>query len=291
MRTTVSTVWRLVLAAALVALALPAFAADLVIENGSDLWRTPGDGTTYAKFDTDPIPRDFFCSGSRPFSGRIDMQGVPIATRPRGVLGNTDTIVHRLDDAVFNADGIATTRLQMRAMQFEGVELFRNECGKFKVGLVLDGPQPITEMKLRRTGADHGVFVAQISVNVKITFTPVGREGPALEVIREVRFPPARNVWASRPGPDTATREGYVLVDTDANGRADTYVPGTSTNFSAGWRTDGTAAVPKLDLAIQDGSRLIGDTENQSLFLAECHPDECGVHCPLPAGGSVIYVY
>lgn len=288
MRTTVSTVWRLALAAALVALALPAFAADLVIENGSDLWRTPGDGTTYAKFDTDPIPRDFFCGGSRPFTGEIIFQGVPIATKPRGVLGNTDTIVHRLDDAVFNEAGVATTRLQMRAMQFEGTQLFRNECGKFKVGLVLDGEQPITEMTVRRTGPDHGTFEARIWVNVKMTFTPVGRKGPVLELTREVRFPPARNVWASRPGPGISTHEGYVQVDTDANGRADTYVAGTSSNFAAGWRPDGSAAIPRTQLQIQQ-ARL--DQEMQ--LEVSCHEDPCGLHCPAPGGGggSVIIMY
>lgn len=281
MSKTLSTVWRLALAAALVALAVPAFAADLVVENGSDLWRTPGDGTTYAKFDTDPIPRDFFCSGSQPFSGRIIFQGVPIATRPRGVLGNTDTIVHRLDDAVFNSEGVATTRLQMRAMQFEGTKLFRNPCGKFKVGLVLDGAQPITEMELRRLGPDHGIFIAQISANVKITFTPVDRKGATLELTREVRFPPARNVWASRPGPGTSTHEGYVLVDTDANGRADTYVAGTSTNFAAGWQPDGSAAIPRTQLANQQ-ARI-------EVIYVDCHEDPCGIHCPTAGGGSIIY--
>lgn len=269
----------LVLALALTAMASPAFAID-VIQNGSDLWQTPGNGTTYAKFDTEPIPAGFFCSGSAPFTGRVIFQGVPIATSPSGAFGPTDTIVHRLDDAVFNKEGVATTRIQMRAMQFKGVEPLRTKCGKFNVGLVLDGNlQPITKMDIYRLGDDHGYFVAEISVNVKITFTPVSGKGPTLEVTREVRFPPARNVWASRPGKGVSASQGFVLADTDGNGRADAYVPGASNNFAAGWHKDGTLATP---LTPDQINALPAETQ----LYASCHPDECGIHCP---GGVILY--
>lgn len=274
----------LVLALSLTAMASPAFAIDM-IQNGSDLWSTPGNGTTYAKFDTEPIPAGFFCSGSAPFTGRVIFQGVPIATSPSEAFGNTDTIVHRLDDAIFNEKGVASTRIQMRAMQFQGVEALRTECGKFNVGLVLDGSlQPVTKMDIYRLGEDHGYFVAEISANVRITFTPVSGKGPTLEVAREVRFPPARNVWASRPGEGVVTRQGFVLADTDGNGRADAYVPGSSNNFAAGWHKDGTAAVP-LTKAEQD-SRAI-----QQEMIIDCHEDPCGLHCPRPGGGGIIYQY
>ena len=45
------------------------------------------------------------------FAGRIPFKGVPVATSVPGVLGATDTITQRLDDAVFNRRGVATTRL------------------------------------------------------------------------------------------------------------------------------------------------------------------------------------
>lgn len=284
MKTTLSPSRVLLLALALTVLASPVLAID-VIQNGSDLWYTPGDGTTYAKFDTEPLPQGFFCSGSAPFTGRVIFQGVPIATSPSGAFGNTDTIVHRLDDAVFNKDGVATTRIQMRAMQFKGVEPLRTKCGKFNVALVLDGSlQPVTNMTIHRLGEDHGYFVAEISANVKITFTPASGKGQTLEVLREVRFPPARNVWASRPGDGIITRQGFVLADTNADGRADAYVPGTSSNFAAGWHSDGAAAVP---LTPEQSAQLDSATES----YAQCHPDECGVHCPSPGGGSVIILY
>jgi hypothetical protein len=80
--------------------ALPCLAADRVIYNGIDLWRTMGNGSTFADFAKNPIPAGFFCARSEPFTGRIAFQGVPVATGTPGVLGKTDTLVQRLDDAV-----------------------------------------------------------------------------------------------------------------------------------------------------------------------------------------------
>lgn len=287
MSTTVSTVCRLALVVALVALALPAFAADLVIENGSDLWRTPGNGTSFVSFKADPIPRDFFCSGSRLFKGNVIVRGVPIVTRPEGALRKTDTIVHRLDDAVFNEAGVATTRVQLRALQFEGVDLLRNECGAFKVNVALSGVQPITEMQIVRQGPDHGYFETEISLNIKISFTPADRRGQVLEITREVNFPRARNLWAARPGPEGIQREGYVQVDTDGNGRVDTFVPGTSRNFAAGVRPDGTSILPELEVGQQlRGTGNLADSAGllQQAVVAcmdvTCHCGQDGTHCP-----------
>src|SRR4029079_13519646 len=117
---------------ALLALAaLPAAAADRVIYNGVDLWNTPGGGTTFANFARNPIPAGFFCEKSEPFSGRIVFRGVPVATGTPGALGKTDTIVQRLDDAVFNKNGVAGTRVQVRAMTFESVAPVATACGPF----------------------------------------------------------------------------------------------------------------------------------------------------------------
>src|SRR5829696_5118096 len=119
--------------ALLLVLALPAFAGDRVIQNGTDLWTTRGDGGTFINFKKSPIPAGFFCFKSEPFTGRIVFKGVPVATSEPGVLGNTDTIVQRLDDATFNKRGVAVTRIQMRVLHFEGIEPIQTKCGAFKV--------------------------------------------------------------------------------------------------------------------------------------------------------------
>src|SRR5215475_12058832 len=102
-------------------LAVPALSADRVVTNGIDLWKTPGDGTTFADFSKEAIPAGFFCNKSERFTGKIVFRGVPIATSQPGALGVTDTIVQRLDNAPFDKRGVATTRIQVRAMQFESV--------------------------------------------------------------------------------------------------------------------------------------------------------------------------
>jgi hypothetical protein len=215
--------------------AIPAFAADRVISNGIDLWYTRGDGSTFADFSENPIPAGFFCSKSEPFTGRIAFRGTPVATGAPGELGRTDTIVQRLDDAVFNKKGVAYTRLQVRSLNFETIAPVKTSCGLFKATVSLDGEQPITRMRIIRENKKGGRFEAPIAVNVKISFAPVGRIATEpLEIRKSLRFPPLPNQrWASRPAPGGLQVNGFVLVDTDGDHAPDTYLPGTS-NFAVG---------------------------------------------------------
>src|SRR6478736_3490696 len=83
-------------------LAAPAFAADRVVRSGIDLATTRADGNTQYDFKKTPIPAGFFCATSAPFDGILVLKGSPIATATPRALGNTDVIVQRLDDAVFD---------------------------------------------------------------------------------------------------------------------------------------------------------------------------------------------
>jgi len=213
-------------------------AAALEIEEGIDLWWTRGDGSTFASFAREPIPAGFFCAGSAPFTGQIEFRGVPVATDPPGLLGRADTVLHRLDDVVFDESGVAVTRLQMRAMQFEALRPLRTECGTFRVAVELDGEQPITEMRIIRETARGGRFLADIHVNIRISFTPEDHGGDTVSVSRQLRLNPAPNaVWSDRPDRGYLEVDGSVRIDTNADGLADTFVPGTSRAFFAGSRT------------------------------------------------------
>lgn len=241
-----------------VLLAVPALAADRVIYNGVDLWRTVGDGSTHADFAKNPIPAGFFCSKSEPFAGRIGFRGVPVATNTPGALDKTDTIVQRLDDAVFNKNGVAHTRLQVRSLNFESIEPIQTACGRFNAKISLDGEQPITPMRIVRENAGGGRFFAPISVNVKISFTPVGR--PAVEPLefrKSLRFPPLSNQrWESVSAQSGNKIQGFLLVDTDGDRVPDTYLPGTS-NFGVG----------QMRQSKDDCQRQV------------CHLDEACEHC------------
>ncbi|HEV8581823.1 MAG TPA: hypothetical protein VGX68_22365 [Thermoanaerobaculia bacterium] len=248
--------------AVLALLAAPAFAAERVITNGVDLWRTPGDGSTYADFSKQSLPAGFFCQSSEPFTGRVVLKGIPIAAGDGRNLGLTDTIIQRLDNATFNKRGVARTRIQMRAMQFESMAPIKTACGLFKLYVTLDGQQPITTMRIVRTSEKGGRFDAPIWVNVKLSFKPVGRVSTeVLELRKALRFPPAPNAQWSDSSPTPSPAEGFVKVDTDSDGVPDTYLPGTS-NFAAG-----RSAVPQKYYDSTSG----------------CHVEDEGTHCPIVA--------
>lgn len=245
-------------------LAVPAFASNRVITNGIDLWVTPGDGTTFADFSIETIPAGFFCAGSPAFTGRVPLKGVPIASG--GAVGEADTIIQRLDNATFNKKGVATTRIQMRAMQFESVGSVKTACGDFKLRVTLDGQQPVTNMRIVRDNEKGGRFFAPIWVNIKMTFEPIGRTTTeALEIRKALRFPPAPSAeWSINRAPIKPALTGFVKVDTDSDGVLDTFLPGVS-NFAAG-----------------------RSASARQKYYGGCHTADEGQHCPYSCEGCQI---
>ncbi|MCP4658542.1 MAG: hypothetical protein GY856_24275 [bacterium] len=223
----------LALVCTLTLLAIPAFAADPVIRSGVDVFET-GDATA-AYFALDPIPADFFCPGSRAFSGKVPMKGVPLATSPPEAFGKADTIFERLDDAVFDDNGVAHTRIQFKALALVSVRPIKNKCGSFNLSVTLDGEQPISsDMTIVRERDDGGFFVTSFDTEFRLTFTPV--EGWMKKRLELVRSETMRGVhsWASKPGDGSLPYKGSVLVDTDGDGEPETALPGRS-NFAPGW--------------------------------------------------------
>jgi hypothetical protein len=218
--------------AVLLLAALPAAAAEPVYR-GTDAWTTVPVGT-YADLRANPIPAGFFCAESPAFDGQIYLRGVHLVT-DKGTL-RKDTIVERLDDAVFNKRGVAFTRVRVRALQLTGVETFKNVCGEYKVFVTLDGSeQPISRMKIIRESNRGGRFMVPLSINTKIVFTRVDNEAEQLEFSDPVHFPPnPLNRWSYRRFAPTAKAVGPLMVDTDWDGSPDTFFSGSS-NFAPGW--------------------------------------------------------
>lgn len=217
----------LLLCVALLVVASPAL-ADRVAP-GVDLWNTPGNGRTFVDFSAEPIPAGFFCTGSAPFSGRIEFRGVPIKGAPGGV----DTVVERLDDATFNERGVAVTRTRVRAIQLEGLASIATSCGAYAVRVALaPGEQPLNRMRIKQDGEYGGTFTATLALTVRMTFTPVGRRAPERAFDHTVVFDqPARFPWSRVASGLTAVRE--LMIDTNADGRVDTRV--VRNDFLAGW--------------------------------------------------------
>lgn len=184
----------------------------------------------------DPIPAGFFCFKSAPFNKLVIFQGVPVATAEPGALGRTDTIIQRLDDAVFDKNGVANTRIQVRVLHFVSVEPIKTACGAYNVEVHLNGEQPIANMRIVRENDHGGRFFAAIAVNGKVVFKPVGGgSGELLEIVRNVRFPANQGItWSDRVAKQGVRWNGFVQVDTDNDRVPDTFLPGTSTGFAAG---------------------------------------------------------
>lgn len=217
----------LTLAAAALALAVPA-AADDVIYGGVDAWKTVA--ITHSTFADDPIPADFFCPGSAPFTGRVALRGVPIATEPEGALDGRDTLVGRLDDARFDAEGVARTRVALIALNLVSVEPVDTGCGLYEMRVVLDKEQPTTEMTIVRTNDLGGTFESPLALNTKVTFTPLAG-GESRVLSRSVDLGPgSQSVWIESPRPAVAQK---VTVDTDGDGVPDRELALRS-NFKAG---------------------------------------------------------
>jgi hypothetical protein len=165
-----------------------AFAGSARIASGYDYWQTLGSGATRYDFGQQPLPADFFCVGSEPFRATVNFEGVPLRTAPANILGTTDTIIERMDDAVFNKAGVATTRIRARAMDLVATKLFSNSCGAWKVSATLAGRQPVTRLTFHRAHKFGGVFDADLKLRVGVTFTNVAT-GDTRTVVRLIDMP------------------------------------------------------------------------------------------------------
>jgi len=218
--------------AVLVLAALPAVAAEPVIYAGIDPWVTVPEGTS-VDFRHQPLPKGFFCKSSPAFTGAIWFRGVPLASdNPQ--LARYDTIVERLDDAVFDRRGVARTRFQVKALQLEGISTFKNRCGEYYVQVTLDGVQPVTTMRIIRENDEGGRFVLPVRINTKVIFTRVDDLDEKLEFSYPVTFRPSPyHRWTYSDRLPDAKRLTRATVDTNWDTRPDTSVPGTS-NFAPG---------------------------------------------------------
>lgn len=236
-----------------------AFAAEPA-HKGVDMWMTVA-GFAKTSFAKEPIPAGFFCQDSQPFTGTVTFKGVPIATEPAKALGHIDTIVQRLDDAVFDEKGEASTRIQLLALSLESTEPIETSCGKYTVAAHLAGEQPTTTMRIFRTNALGGTYSAPLSLNVKLTFSPVaGNAGARRELTTRIDLGPGSNsVWAYVKAPQYKTG---VKVDTDGDGRPDLELPAAS-NFLPGV----TSAVLKSEVS-------------RPVFTMVTQPVQCTNTCP-----------
>jgi hypothetical protein len=213
-------------------LGLSPLAADPMIKRGIDVFTTRADGRTFYDFAQNPIPAGFFCRDSEPFTGRITFKGLPLVTGIPGQLRSSDTVVERLDDAVFDAKGMATTRIQFRALSLVSIAPIKTACGAFHAYVSLSGKQRVTTMNIQRTQDGGGNFVAPLAVDIRMTFIPVkpsqGENERKLSLTGRFVFPATSIPWSFMDG---AKRSRAVVVDTNGDLIPDSQLPGLSNFF------------------------------------------------------------
>lgn len=256
-------------------LGLSPLAADPMIRRGIDVFTTRADGRTYYDFAQQPIPAGFFCNASKAFTGRVALKGLPLATQTPGQLRNADTIVERLDDAVFNAKGVAETRIRFRALSLVSIAPIKTACGAFHVYVSLSGQQRVTTMNISHTQEGGGTFSAPLAVDARMTFIPVkkpmksanDRSTRKWELTGSITFPASPLPW-SLGNEATMKWIGSAVVDTNGDLTPDTRLPGTS-NFLAGLSPD----------RVMTGNN-IGPCPCEPM----CHTYEGEEHCTFPSG-------
>lgn len=231
-------------------------ASAQVIRKGTDIWHTPGDGSTWA---TLTIPAGFLCPNWGPWEGTVVLQGVPVVTSPAGAFGNSDTIIVRLADAAFDATGTARTRVVVKALRFRATQPLVTPCGSWDIEVGLDGPQRETDMVIRKNGSTgvtqtstakagkgetsetqvtasagiSGTFQATIAVDSAWTFTNTSTGDVATLPTSNDLTSSNPGIWRDTPCPGVLIVNGVTYVDTNNDGVADTPVPPTS-NFFGG---------------------------------------------------------
>lgn len=248
--------------------AIPASAQPTILK-GSDLFATAAG--TFADFSTNPIPAGFFCPGSPAFAGAIPLSGVPLTTVPAGVAAGTDTIVERLTDGVFAADGTASMAVIVRALQLRGTLTVNCASGPttWTVNACLCGTQPVTKIvaKLTDDACGCGTFSGGLQLRVCLTFT---RGSVTLGPITQTINLNINNMsWCYQPAAGTAAPKDPFAVDTNCDRCPDQQVPGV-TNFHPGWTCD--SIKPGTDCLTEFG------------HLTTCHDNPGGdhLHCVNP---------
>jgi len=221
-------------------LSLPAgAAAPATIARGVDIFTTSGG--TRADFTSNPIPADFFCTGSSAFSGSIPLTGVPLVTAPAGIAGTTDTLVERLADGVFSSSGTATIPVILRALKMRSASNLTVFCPgvgdtSWQVDVCACGAQSQTSItaKIDPSCGTCGTFDGSLTVNACVRFTRLDNGQVAGPLRQAIRLSIASMPWCYKGGTSETVVTSPFEVDTNCDGQPDLAVPGTS-NFHPGW--------------------------------------------------------
>lgn len=203
------------------------------IPRGTDIWTTPGDGSTYTDLS---LPAGFLDRDCPPFRERVVLQGVPVATSPERAFGDADTIIERLEDAVFDEKGVARAKIIVRGLHFRSVAPLKTGCGEWTAEVGLAPQQKATEMTIVREGEAGGTFTAPISVDTVWTFTR-GDGAQQRLTTSNLLTQEERTPWTSVNcfgKSESGSTLSSIMIDSDNDQRPDLKVALVSGLFTAG---------------------------------------------------------
>lgn len=229
------------------------------IEEGIDVWTTKNDGQTWVDFSNNPLPINFFCPGSAQFSQVVQVKGLPLATSPAGALKDSDTVIHRLNDVTFNAQGVGTTPIEVKAVCFQERQTITVNCTdgsnhwttNWKVRVRIDPDPDIstqTTMTIRKAanGQPGGTYDATIVVPALVRFVNTANGQSTAEVSEVVTLSVNGASWANQPGTGGVNYTNPVTIDQGCGTSPGLTLPGTSSNFAAGWSNSCSPPCPTV---------------------------------------------
>jgi hypothetical protein len=245
---------------------------------GVDAFRTattPGKATG-VDFAANPIPAGFFCPGSPPFNGKVDLMGAPLQTNPPGVAGDSDTLVERLTEASFNG-GPVTVPVRVRALRLTSVSPLSITCAGPTTNWRLDvcecGDQPSTDIDVKvdqECGCGH--FNGGLKIKTCLRFTNLADNTVKGPIQQEVDLKINEMPWCPKPVQGALQIAGtFSVKDCDGN---EVDVRGTS-NFYPGY-----------SCAEQEDPTV--DCWTKHADLTQCHegPSPDHQHCVNPVCGK-----
>jgi len=158
---------------------LAAFSQDVVA--GFDAYEH--NGIKQWDFSLVPIPADFFGPGSDPFTGTVNLQGTPLGSTtdcPSG-LGNADTIIRRLQDALLpsigSSDTVPIELVELSLVSSQPITVTYNggqSPETWNVQLTLSQSATSTgTITIEKTLTDGGIFGMSIDLEPRFVFTRV----------------------------------------------------------------------------------------------------------------------
>ncbi len=166
----------------LLALVVTAPASAQDVQAGVDLFQTDAASTQF-DFGASPIPADFFYPGSGPFTGLVELEGLPLSSLPlcsNDNLSQVDTAVIRLADAVLPGfptnDVVPIEIVALSLVSSSPITVTYNgglnpELWDVEVDLSPAGSPPLGTMTIFRQNANGGTFDTNLPVVPRFTFT------------------------------------------------------------------------------------------------------------------------